>query len=55
MSKTLMMQFLGDDHGHHKCDKCRILHDGSTRGALPIHTTFRDLDHISKSQQCQTV
>ena len=29
--------------------------EGSTRRALHIHTTFSDLDCISRSQQCQTV
>ena len=40
---------------HYKYDKCQTLHDGSTHKALPIHTTFSDLDCISRSQQCQTV
>ena len=38
---------------HYKCDSCQTLHDGTTNRALPVHTTFSDLDHISRSQQCQ--
>ena len=41
--------------GRCKYDKCQTLRDGSTHLALPIHTTFSDLDCISRSQQCQTV
>ena len=40
---------------YYKHDKCQILHDGSTHQTLPIHTTFSDLDCISRSQLCQTV
>ena len=40
---------------HRKYDKCQTLHDGTTCSALLVHTTFSDLDHISKSQQCETV
>ena len=29
--------------------------DGTTHWALPVHSTFSDLDHISRSQQCQTI
>ena len=29
-----------------------ILHDGTSRGAFPVHTIFTDCDHISRSQQC---
>ena len=36
--------------GHYKHDKCQTLHDG-TPWALPNHTTFSDLDCISRSQQ----
>ena len=39
--------------GHYKCDKCQTLHDGTTHWAFPVHTIFIDLDHISRSQQCQ--
>ena len=35
----------------YKYDKCQTLHDGSTPSALPIHTTFTDLDWTSNSQQ----
>ena len=35
--------------------RCQTLHDGSAHWALPSHTTFSDLDCISRSQQCQTV
>ena len=41
--------------GRCKYDKCQTLRDGSTHLALPIHTTFSDLDCISESQQYQTV
>ena len=34
--------------------KCKTFGVGSTPGALPIPTTFSDLDCISRSQ-CQTV
>ena len=33
-----------------KYDKCQTLHDGTTHQVLPVHTTFSDLDHISRSQ-----
>ena len=33
----------------YKCDKCETLHNGTTHRALPVHTTFSDLDHIFKS------
>ena len=36
--------------GHHRCDKCQTLHDGTIYWAVPVHTTFSDLDHMSKSQ-----
>ena len=39
----------GDFLGHHKYDKSTILHDGTIDGALPVHTTFSDLDHIPRS------
>ena len=39
----------------YKCDKCQTLHDGTSLWALPVHTIFREQDHISKSWQCQTV
>ena len=41
--------------GRCKYDKCQTLRDGSTHLALPIHTTFSDLDCISRSQECHTV
>ena len=41
--------------GHHECDKCQTLHSGTTHCALPVHTTFSDLDQISWSPQCWTV
>ena len=45
--KNLRADFLG----HY----CQTLHDGITRWALLIHTTFSDFDCISRAQQCQTV
>ena len=56
MAKTLTCDFLG----HYslqckiKCDKQHTLHAGATHQALPIHTTFSDLEYSSRSQQCQT-
>ena len=50
-----MAKIYCDFFGHYKCDKYQTLHDGSTPWALPILNTFCDLDHISGSQQCQTV
>ena len=41
--------------GHYNYDIHQTLHDGSTHWALLIHTTFSDLDCISRSQHCQTV
>ena len=38
-----------------QCDKREILHAGTPHWALSVHTTFSDLDHVSLSQQCQTV
>ena len=40
-------------HGHDKYDKCQTLHGGCkcNHWALPISTTFSDLDCISRSQQ----
>ena len=35
--------------GHHRCDKYRILHDGTTHWAAPVHTTLSDFDHMSRS------
>ena len=29
-----------------------FLHDVTTHLALPVYTTFNNLDHISRSQQC---
>ena len=49
--KLLCFNFLG----LHKCGICKTLHDGISYGALPMCTTFSDLDHISRSWQCQTV
>ena len=43
---------------HHRCDKCQIVHDGTTHWALPVHYTFTVLvtfDIISRSWQCRTV
>ena len=40
---------------HHKCYICQNLHGGTTHWALAVHTTFSDLDCISRSQQCETV
>ena len=40
--------------GHCEYEKFQTSHDG-THSALPMHTTFDDLDYISRSQQCQTV
>ena len=34
---------------------CVFVHDGSNHWALPIQTTFSDLDCISRSHQCQKV
>ena len=45
VAKTLTLYFLG----HNKFDKCRTLHDGCTHWALPIHTTFGELDCILNS------
>ena len=38
---------------HHECDKCQQLHDCPFTFTCSYH--FSDLDHISDSQQCQTV
>ena len=35
--------------------KCQTLYDGSTHGALPVHTFFSDLKHISRPQECQSI
>ena len=43
-------------HGHHEFDitnKCLTTHDGNTYWRLFTHTTFSDLDFISRSQQFQ--
>ena len=48
--QTLALDFLG----LRKCDKRQILHDGTAYRALTVHTSFTDLDHMSKLQQCQT-
>ena len=40
---------------HHKCNKCEILHDGTTHQALPVHDTVSDHNIILRSQQCQTI
>ena len=37
--------------GHHRCDKCQTFHGGTTYWAVPVHTTFSDPDHMSKSQK----
>ena len=34
---------------HYKCDICQTLHDGTSHWAFPVHTTFSDIDHVSKS------
>ena len=39
-------------HGQYNSDECQALHDGITHSALPIHTTFNDLEYISRPQQC---
>ena len=53
------MAFQNLEHGdcvrHHRCDKCQTLDGGTTHWALPVHNSFGDLDHISRSQQYQTV
>ena len=36
---------------HHECDQCQTLHDGTTHWALPVQTSFSNLDHISRSRQ----
>ena len=41
--------------GQYTCDKCQSLHGGSIYRTSPLPTTFSDLWHISRSQQCQTV
>ena len=41
--------------GHYICDECQTLHDGTTYYALPVHITYNDLDHISRSGECKTV
>ena len=46
-----MLQFFR----HSKYDNCQTLLDGDTYWVLPIHTTFSELDCISRSQQYQTV
>ena len=38
-----------------KTDQCQNLYDGISHRAVSIHATFSDLDHISRSQLCQTV
>ena len=41
---------------HSKCDKiCQMLSDFTPCWVLPIHTTFSDLEYISRSQQWPTV
>ena len=39
------------------CDQCQTSHNctTATHWALPVHTAFSDLDHISRSQHCRTV
>ena len=39
----------------HECDQPRTLHNGAIDWASPVHTTFIDRDHISRSPQCQTL
>ena len=53
MSKILMFRFCC--RWHIKCDKYQTLRDGTTYWASPVHATFKDLNHISKLQEGQTV
>ena len=41
--------------GHYKHDKYQTLQDGTIHLALPVQTTFSDLGHTSRSQECQSV
>ena len=50
-----MAQKCYDFFRHHKFDHCQTLHEDTSHRALPVHTTYSDLDHVSWSQQCQTV
>ena len=47
---------------NNECNKCQTLHDGdhdfawfTSYWVLPHHSTSSDLDHIWRSQQCQTL
>ena len=40
---------------HYKRDKRSTLHEATSQWAVPVHSTFSDLDHISQSQHCQTI
>ena len=59
LSLSSFLAFQNLEHGdcvrHHRCDKCQTLDGGTTHWALPVHNSFGDLDHISRSQQYQTV
>ena len=46
---VLKTDFLGQHN------KCSTLHDGTAHETLNFDTTSSDLDHVSSSQQCQTV
>ena len=54
-TKTLMLRFCWTLEI--KCDYLMsvTLHIGTSHQALPIHTTFSDLEYMSRSQQCQAV
>ena len=49
--KLYSCNFLGGS----KCAKCQTWHDFTVSRALSVHTSFSDLDLISRSQQHQTV
>ena len=55
VSRTLSCKVVQKMCNCYKCDKCQTLLNGTTHWALPIHTFFHDLDHISRSQEYRTV
>ena len=54
---VLKMWKLEKKKWHHEYSKCQTLHDddGTTCWSYPVCITVSGLDHISRSQHCQTV
>ena len=50
LAKNLMLQFSQTPY----IDNCQTLHDCSTRWALPIYTTFSDLEYVPNVKQIFT-